>query len=93
LYDRQKRRIIEKYPCFTQYFNDVENRIVEDPNASSEEFIIYQDRHIHARKRSVKTTFFSGLLPDQYMYLTLMYALTKDGKIVILFLSLRTYTA
>jgi hypothetical protein len=69
----------------------VEKYILQDPHASSEEMILYQNKHIHVRKRYLKTTFFSGLLPDQYMYLTVTYALTSDDMIVILFVKLHSY--
>jgi hypothetical protein len=83
--------IIKQYPRFEQYFAQVEGAILKDPYASSEEVVLFQEKHIHVRKRAVKTTFFSGLLRDQYLYLTLTYALTTDDKIVVLFLNLRTY--
>jgi hypothetical protein len=91
LYNRQKAQIIKQYSRFLEYFDMVEKNILQDPLASSEETILYQDRHIHARKRFLKTTFFSGLLPDQYMYLTVTYALTSDDIIVILFVNMHSY--
>jgi hypothetical protein len=91
LYNQQKKEIIQKYSRFLEYFDMVEKCIREDPFASSEETILYQGKHIHARKRYLKTTFFSGLLPDQYMYLTVTYALTSDEIIVILFVNLHNY--
>jgi hypothetical protein len=89
--NKDKDIIIKRYPRFQQYFADVEHSILENPYASSEETILFHGKHIHVRKRAVKTTFFSGLLRDQYLYLTLTYALTTDDKIVILLLNLRTY--
>jgi hypothetical protein len=91
LYNRQREEVIRQYPRFQRYFADIEDLILKDPYASGEERILFQDKSIHARKRAVKTTFFSGLLRDQYLYLTLTYALTADDKIVILFLNLHTY--
>jgi hypothetical protein len=91
LYKQQREDVIKHYPRFQQYFDDIEGFILEDPYASSEELILFQGKHIHVRKRAIKTTFFSGLLRDQYLYLTLTYALTSDDRIVILLLVLRTY--
>jgi hypothetical protein len=91
LYSRRKEAVIKRYARFRQYFEDIENLILKEPYASSEETILFQEKHIHVRKRAIKTTFFSGLLRDQYLYLTLTYALTADDKIVILLLQLRTY--
>jgi hypothetical protein len=91
LYSQQKEQIIKKYSRFLEYFATVEEYILQDPFASSEETILYQGKHIHVRKRYLKTTFFSGLLPDQYMYLTVTYALTSDDTIVILFVNLHSY--
>jgi hypothetical protein len=89
--ERIKARIIETYPCFQQYFDDVEKLIEQDPLASSQEIILYQDKQIHARKKYIKTTFFSGLLPDQYLYLTLTYAMTIDNRIVVILVNLHSY--
>jgi hypothetical protein len=91
LYNQQREDVINSYPRFRQYFGDIEGLILKDPYASGEELILFQEKRIHARKRAIKTTFFSGLLRDQYLYLTLTYALTADDKIVILRLDLRTY--
>jgi hypothetical protein len=90
-YSRVRERIIGEYACFDRYFSDLENAIVTDPYAAAEEAIIFQDRHIHARKRYVKTTFFSGLLPDVYLYLTVTYFLTGDDRIVLFLASLREF--
>ncbi|MDR1059464.1 MAG: hypothetical protein LBL43_07925 [Treponema sp.] len=91
LFDRQRKEVIARYPRFREYFDETERRILKEPFASAEEPILFGEKHIHARKRYIKTTFFSGLLRDQYLYLTLTYMLTADDKIVILFLTMKTY--
>jgi hypothetical protein len=90
-YNTTKEFIISLYPCFERYFEEVERKIQEDPLASSEEIIIYEGKPRHVRKRYVKTTFFSGLLPDTYKYLTITYAITKDDWIIFLYANLHDY--
>jgi hypothetical protein len=89
LYNSERAQVIKDYPCFEGYFDDLEARILKNPLASAEEVVLFQGKPVHARKRAIKTTFFSGLLRDEYLYLTLTYALTIDNKVVILFLRLR----
>lgn len=86
-----KEQIISCYPSFKKYYEEVERIIQDNPMASSEELILYNEKHCHVRKRYVKTTFFSGLLPDTYKYLTVTYAITKEEQIVFLFATLHDY--
>jgi hypothetical protein len=91
LYKKTKDQIISLYSCFHDYFDDVEALIQKDPLASREELILFQGKHIHVRKRYIKTTFFSGLLPDSYLYLTLTYAITTDDQIVLILANLHDF--
>jgi len=90
-YSETKKQLISWYPCFKNYFEEVEQKIQDDPMASSEEKILYGGKHCHVRKRCVKTTFFSGLLPDTYKYLTVTYAMTKEDQVVFLFTNIHDY--
>jgi hypothetical protein len=69
----------------------VEGKIQDDPLAASEEIILYAGKPRHVRKRFVKTTFFSGLLPDTYKYLTITYGITKEDQIIFLYANLHDY--
>jgi hypothetical protein len=90
-YNRTKEKIINTYPCFKEYFEDVENSIIDDPAAAAEETIFYDGKPRHVRKKYIKTTFFSGLLPDIYKYLTITYGITAQGQIIFLFANLHDY--
>ena len=90
-YSKEKEQIISLYPSFKKYFNEVEKKIQDDPLASSEEVILYAGKPRHVRKRFVKTTFFSGLLPDTYKYLTITYGITIEEQIVFLYAKLHDY--
>jgi hypothetical protein len=90
-YNKAKEQIISLYPVFKNYFDEVERQIQNDPLAASEEIILYAGKPRHVRKRFVKTTFFSGLLPDTYKYLTITYGITKEGQIVFLYANLHDY--
>jgi hypothetical protein len=90
-YKQTKEAIISQYPCFKKYFEDVETMIQENPQAASEETIFYEGKPRHVRKRSIKTTFFSGLLPDTYKYLTITYGITTAGQIILIFAKLHDF--
>jgi hypothetical protein len=90
-YNQTKEAIIALYPCFKKYFDDVERAILENPLSSSEEIIFYAGKPRHMRKRFVKTTFFSGLLPDTYKYLTITYGITKEEQVIFIFANLHDY--
>jgi len=90
-YNEKKELLISWYPCFKGYFEEVEKMIADDPMASSEEMILYGGKHCHVRKRALKITFFSGLFPDTYKYLTVTYAITVQGQVVFLFTTLHDY--
>ena len=90
-YSKKKEQIISWYPVFQRYFDEVEGKILEDPSAASEEIIMYEGKPRHVRKRYVKTTFFNGLLPDVYKYLTITYGITVEGRIIFLFADLHDY--
>jgi len=90
-YKKTKESIISQYSCFKKYFEDVEEMIRKDPYASSEETILYEGKARHVRKRYVRTTFFSGLLPDIYKYLTITYGIAKDGRVIFLFATMHDY--
>jgi hypothetical protein len=92
-YDTARRRIIAQYPCFKKYFEDLERLIETDPLASREEIIVYAGKPRHVRKRYIKTTFFSGLLPDTYKYLTITYGITTQEQIVFMFAALHDFIA
>jgi hypothetical protein len=90
-YNQTKKTIIAQYPCFKEYFETVEGMIEADPQASSEEIIFYDGKPRHVRKRYIKTTFFSGLLPDTYKYLTITYGITGAGQIIFIFAKLHDF--
>jgi hypothetical protein len=90
-YDAARRRIIAQYPRFKTYFEDLKRLIETGPMASREEIIIYAGKPRHVRKRYIKTTFFSGLLPDTYKYLTITYGITTHEQIVFMFANLRDF--
>jgi hypothetical protein len=81
LYKEAKDRILAAYPV-QKYFEDLEAAIEKEPLVSAEEAIIYRGKRVHARKRYVKTTFFSGLLRDIYYYLIITYLITTDDRVV-----------
>jgi hypothetical protein len=86
-----KEQVILRYPSFKHYYGEIEKIIADDPMASSEELILFQNRRCHVRKRHIKTTFFSGLLPDTYKYLTVTYAVAANGQVVFLLSTLHDY--
>ena len=91
LYNRKKTETINTYPCFKKYFEDLENLIVSNPEASKLETILYNGKHVHSYRKSIKTTFFSGLLPDTYIYLTITYAPISDKRILLMYVHQHDY--
>jgi hypothetical protein len=82
-YSQRKEEIISESPRFVQYFNDIELKISESPYEAREEEVLHQGRRIHVYKRHMKTVFFSGMLPDYYLYLTVLYLITNDNRILM----------
>jgi hypothetical protein len=91
LYNAKRKEIITQYPRFQEYFEYLEKLVQADPLASGEETILYEGKPVHVRKRYLKTTFFSGLLPDTYMYLTVTYGITAENKAVFLLANLHDF--
>jgi hypothetical protein len=86
-----KTRIIAAYPCLSLYFDELERKIAENPDCASQEKILVNGKCCTTYKRSAKTVLFSGMLPDVYLFITLNYALTTDGRIAVLNVSLHDY--
>jgi hypothetical protein len=90
----EKSRAIAVYPGLSQYFDELEREIVENPcSASQEKLLINNGTRCTTYKRSVKTLFFSGMLPDAYLFITLNYAITTDERIVVLNVSVHDYAS
>jgi hypothetical protein len=62
LYNQQREEVIKQYPCFQRYFADIEDLILKDPYASSEDRILFQDKFIHAENGPSKQRSLAGCL-------------------------------
>jgi hypothetical protein len=90
-YKQKRDEITALYPCFKQYFENLEALVLQDPYASSMETILFAGKPRHVRKRYIKTTFFSGLLPDTYKYLTITYGITIDEQVIFMIANLHDF--
>jgi hypothetical protein len=90
-YKSEKDEIIKKYPPFLKYFAELEDSVCEKPLESTEELIFLNGKKVCARKKHIKTTFFSGLLRDTYYYLTVTYLLTNDDRAVFVHIGMHDY--
>jgi hypothetical protein len=86
-----KSRAITIYPNISRYFEMLERKIVEDPYCASQEKILVNGQFCTTYKRSAKTAFFSGIMPDVYISMAINYAITTDDRIVVLNVSTHVY--
>jgi hypothetical protein len=84
LYENMKKLIIAGNSRFSNYFEQLENAIVKNPELSTEEVDLVYGQKSHVRKRAIKTCFFSGMLPDTYLYLTVTYGITTENEPVLI---------
>jgi hypothetical protein len=89
--NQRKKEIIGKYPGIAKFFDVLEQEIIDDPLRALEEKLLLGGRWYTTYKRYIKTVFFSGMLPDTYLFLSLNYAITTDDRIAILNVSVHDY--
>jgi hypothetical protein len=86
-----KDRILRKYPNLSRYFDALEGEIEKSPHCVACETILEGGKRYTTYRRCVKTDFFSGMLPDTYLFITLNYAITTDNRIAVLHVLLHDY--
>jgi len=83
-YKAGKEAYIKKYPSLVDFIKQFENQILEDPTSGTKETLLIRNRPVITRKRIMKTTLFSGRLPDSYLDIVINYGLT-DNDLVVFF--------
>jgi hypothetical protein len=86
-----KTETINKYPAFKRHFAKLERQIQDDPFSAAKEEALFNGKRLSVYKRNLRTEFFSGMLPDRYMYITALYALSADDRIVVINAFLHDY--
>ena len=92
-YESSKKLHIKKYPGLAAGIEQLEKKILENPEAGIKETLVIESRHVITRKRGLRTNLFSDRLPDHYLYLTINYGLTDSEMVVFLGIYLHDYVA
>jgi hypothetical protein len=79
----QKDKILKSYKGVSLYFNRLEEAIRAHPKAGRTETLLIYGKPCVTYKRAVKTMFFSGMLPDAYLWLSASYAIKDDNAIIV----------
>ena len=90
-YNANKNSIIRKYPALSDAINDLENKILKNPEIGIKETIWIENREVKTRRRGIRTSLFNNRLPDNYLYLTINYGMTIERDVLFLTVHLRDY--
>ena len=88
----RKQFLLSQYAGIDVYFKKVEDKMQTYPQSPVSDKIILSDGSVQVcYKRQVRTSLFSGLIPDPYLYLSVSYAIINNT-IVVFGVYLHNYT-